>query len=160
MSDQDLHTLLRLLDTMNDHFDRIISDQEFLHLAASARDSLSPSAAHDPALATAVRTLSVLLGTAKDDPLPAEAYGNLRFALADLEKLRKRRHPTKPANELLTQDTSDSSDPDAAPGIVGSGERPGASGSGLRVIDGASTRVCMGQGVTSGTGLTVEPVVT
>jgi hypothetical protein len=106
MSDQDLHTLLRLLDTMNDHFDRIISDQEFLHLAASARDSLSPSAAHDPALATAVRTLSVLLGTAKDDPLPAEAYGNLRFALADLEKLRKRRHPTKPANELLTQDTS------------------------------------------------------
>jgi len=106
MSDEDLRTLLRLLDTMDDHFDQRITDQEFLHLATSARDSLSPSAAHDPALATAVRTLCALLGPAKDDPLRAEPYGNLRFALADLEKLRKRRHPTKPANELSTQDTS------------------------------------------------------
>ena len=30
MSDEDLRTLLRLLDTMDDHFDQRITDQEFL----------------------------------------------------------------------------------------------------------------------------------
>jgi hypothetical protein len=80
---------------MDDHFDQKISDREFLHLAASARDSLTLSAVHDPALATAVRALYAL-STVKDDPFPAEPYGNLRLALADLEKFRKRRHPTKP----------------------------------------------------------------
>jgi hypothetical protein len=93
-SDQNLRTLLRLLDTMDDHFDRKISDQEFLPLAIAARESLRPSAAHDPDLTAAVRALDVLLSAAKDDSLPAEPYGNLRLALAGLEEFRDRRHPT------------------------------------------------------------------
>jgi hypothetical protein len=72
VSDQDLRTLLRLLDTMDDHFDRQISDQEFLRLAASATDSQSPSAPHDPALAAGFRALDALLTAAKDDQLPPE----------------------------------------------------------------------------------------
>ena len=101
MSDRDLRTLLQLLDTMDDHFDQKISDQEFLHLAISARESLRPSAAHDPALATAIRALYVLLSTVKDDPLLAEPYGNLRLALADLEEFRKRRHPTNSCQGII-----------------------------------------------------------
>lgn len=50
----------------------------------------------DPALATAVHALYALLSTAKDDPLPAGPCGSLRLAIAGLEKLRKRRNPTKP----------------------------------------------------------------
>jgi hypothetical protein len=89
VSDPDLRILLRLLDTMDDHFDRRISDEEFLRLAASAHDSLSASAAHDPRLAAAVRALEILLNGAKGDPLPAEpTYDELRFALAGLEELR------------------------------------------------------------------------
>jgi hypothetical protein len=88
VSGQDLRILLRLLDTMDDHFDRRISDQELLRLSASARDSLTPTAAHDPSLAAAVRALDVLLSAAKGDPLPLEPYGDLRIALADLEELR------------------------------------------------------------------------
>jgi hypothetical protein len=89
VSDSDLRILLRLLDAMDDHFDRRISDQEFLRLADSAQDSLSASAAHDPGLATAVRALEILLSGTKGDRLPAEpTYDELRFALADLEELR------------------------------------------------------------------------
>jgi hypothetical protein len=47
VSGQDLRILLGLLDAMDDHFDRRISDQEFLRLSASARDSLTPPAALD-----------------------------------------------------------------------------------------------------------------
>jgi hypothetical protein len=85
---QDLRILLQLLDADDDHFDRRISDQEFLRLSASARDSLTPSAAHDPGLAAAVRALDALLSAAKTDPLPAGPHGDLRTALADLEDLR------------------------------------------------------------------------
>ncbi len=89
MNGQDLRILLRLLDTMDDHFDRRISDQEFLRLAASARNSLTPPAAHDLSLAAAVHALDILLlSAAQGDPLVAEPYGNLRVALADLEELR------------------------------------------------------------------------
>jgi hypothetical protein len=88
VNSQDLRILLRLLDADDDHFDQRISDQEFLRLSASARDSLTPSAAHDPGLAPAVRALEVLLSAAKDDPLPAKLHGDLRTALADLEEFR------------------------------------------------------------------------
>ena len=88
MSGQDLHTLLRLLDTMDDHFDLKISDQEFLRLAASARDSLDLSAVHDPGLAAAIHALDALLSAPVADPLPAKLYWFLRIALADLEELR------------------------------------------------------------------------
>jgi hypothetical protein len=88
VSGQDLRTLLRLLDAMDDHFDRRTTDQEFLRLAASARAALTPPAAHDPALSAAVRALDALLHAPKAGPLPAEQYGNLRHALADLEDLR------------------------------------------------------------------------
>jgi hypothetical protein len=88
MSDQDLRVLLRLLDSMDDHFDQKISDQEFLRVAGAALDSLDPSAAHDPGLAVAVRTLDVLLSAARADPLPAEpTYDDLRLALANSEEL-------------------------------------------------------------------------
>jgi hypothetical protein len=80
--------LLRLLDAMDDHFDRRIPDQEFLRLAASARAALTPPAAHDPAMSAAVRALDVLLHAPKAGPLPAEQYANLRHALADLEDPR------------------------------------------------------------------------
>ena len=86
MSQQDRRSLGRLLDAMDDHFDRRISDQEFLRLAASTRDSLSPPAGHEPGMAAAVRALENLLRTASGDPLPAELYGNLRHALAELEE--------------------------------------------------------------------------
>jgi hypothetical protein len=86
VNDQDLRILLRLLDKMDDHFDHKISDREFLLLAAFARDSLSPSAAHDQGLAAAVRALDAHLTAAANDPAPAET--DLRFALADLEELR------------------------------------------------------------------------
>jgi hypothetical protein len=88
VSGQDLRILLRLLDADDDHFDQRISDQEFLRLAASARGSLTPSAAHDPGLAAAVHALDVFLGAAKADPLAAWPHGDLRTALADLEDLR------------------------------------------------------------------------
>ena len=88
MSGDDLRILLRLLDADDDHFDQRISGQEFLRLSASARDSLTPSAAHDPGLAAAVHALDVFLSTAKTDPLPAGPHGDLRTALADLEDLR------------------------------------------------------------------------
>ena len=86
MSDSERHILLRLLDAMDDHFDRRISDQEFLRLAAAARDSLEPSAAHDPGLAASARALEDFLSAASDDPPPAGPYGNLRSALAELEE--------------------------------------------------------------------------
>jgi hypothetical protein len=88
VTSQDLRILLRLLDADDDHFDQRISDQEFLRLSASAWDSLTPSAAHDPGLAPAVRALDALLSAAKGDPLPAGPHGDLRTALADLEDLR------------------------------------------------------------------------
>jgi hypothetical protein len=88
VSSQDLLTLLRLLDADDDHFDRRISDQEFVRRAACARDSLTPSAAHDPGLAAAVRALDTLLNAPKSDPLPPKLHGDLRTALADLEDLR------------------------------------------------------------------------
>ena len=86
VSQQDRRSLGRLLDAMDDHFDRRISDQEFLRLAASTRDSLNPPAGHEPGMAAAVRALENLLRTASGDPLPAELYGNLRLALAELEE--------------------------------------------------------------------------
>jgi hypothetical protein len=86
VSDQDRCCLLRRLDAMDEHFDRRISDQEFLRKAASARDSLDLSAAGDPALLAAVRALQDFLSPGKDTPLPSGAYGNLRFALAELEE--------------------------------------------------------------------------
>lgn len=85
MNHQDHRAFLRLLDAMDDHFDRRISDREFLNMAAHTRDSLNPSAAHDPELAAAVRSLEELLSAEKEDALPTEAYDNLRFALAELE---------------------------------------------------------------------------
>jgi hypothetical protein len=88
VSGPDLRALLRLLDAMDDHFDRRISDQEFLCLAASARAGLTPPAVNDPALSAAVRALDALLSARKAGPLPAERYANLRHALADLEDLR------------------------------------------------------------------------
>jgi hypothetical protein len=88
VSSQDLRILLRLLDADDDHFDQRISGHEFLRLAASARDSLTPSAARDPGLAAAVRALDALLNAAKGDQLPAGPHGDLRIALADLEDLR------------------------------------------------------------------------
>jgi len=89
VNDQDLRILLGLLDTMDDHFDRPISGQEFLRLAASARSSLTTTAANNPGLAAAVHALDVVLQSAANgDPLVAEPYGNLRIALADLEELR------------------------------------------------------------------------
>ena len=88
MTRQDLLTLLRLLDADDDHFDRRISGQEFLLRAASARNSLTPSAAHDPGLAAAVRALDALLSAESDSPLPAELQADLRTALADLEEFR------------------------------------------------------------------------
>jgi hypothetical protein len=86
VSDQDRRSLVRLLDAMDDHFDRRISDQDFLRLAASTRDSLSKSAVDDPGLAVSVRALEDFLSAASDDPLPVDLYGNLRFALAELEE--------------------------------------------------------------------------
>jgi hypothetical protein len=86
VSQQDRRYLVRLLDAMDDHFDRRISDQEFLRLAPSTRDSLHPPAGHEPGMAAAVRALEDLLSTASGDPLPAELYGNLRVALAELEE--------------------------------------------------------------------------
>ena len=80
--------MLRLLDADDNHFDRRISDQEYLRRAASARNSLTPSAAHDLSLAAAVRALDALLSAESDSPLPAELQADLRTALADLEGLR------------------------------------------------------------------------
>jgi hypothetical protein len=88
VSEQGLRTLLRLLDAMDDHFDQKISDHEFLTQAASARDILKPSPVDDPLLVTAARALEDFLTAARGDPLPAEPYGNLRSALAELEELR------------------------------------------------------------------------
>jgi hypothetical protein len=88
VSGQDLRTLLRLLDAMDDHFDQKISDHELLRQAASARGSLNPSPAHDPRRPAAVRALEDFLSTATSDRLPAEPYENLRLALAELEELR------------------------------------------------------------------------
>jgi hypothetical protein len=99
VSDPDLRALQRLLDTMDDHFDQKISDREFLQLASAARDSLSPAAARDPALAAAVRALHALLSAAS--PPPAEPYGNLRIALAGPEKFRKRRHPSNTCQGII-----------------------------------------------------------
>jgi hypothetical protein len=42
----------------------------------------------NPGLAAAARAPNVLLRAAKGDPLPLEPHGDLRIALADLEKLR------------------------------------------------------------------------
>lgn len=71
---------------MDDHFDRRISDQEFLRLAASTWDVLDPSAVHDPGLAVAVHVLEDFLSAARSDLLPVEFYGNLRLSLAELEQ--------------------------------------------------------------------------
>jgi hypothetical protein len=86
VSDQNRRSLLRLLDAMDDHFDSRISDEEFLRLAASARDSLNPSAMHDPGLAVSVRALEDFLSAAEGDALPVEPHADLRLALADLEE--------------------------------------------------------------------------
>jgi len=86
VSDQDRSSLVWLLDAMDDHFDRRISDQDFLRLAASIRASLSPSAANDPGMAVSVRAFEDFLSAASGDPLPVDLYGNLRFALAELEE--------------------------------------------------------------------------
>jgi hypothetical protein len=94
VSDQDRRCLLRLLDAMDDHFDRRISDQEFLRKAASTRDSLNLPAADDPALPAAVRALEDFLSAGKDSPLPVGSYDNLRFALAELEEPSKGSRPS------------------------------------------------------------------
>jgi len=86
VSDQDRRSLVRLLDAMDDHFDRRISDQDFLRLAASTWDSLNSSTVNDPGLAISVRALEDFLSAASGDPLPVELYENLRFALAELEE--------------------------------------------------------------------------
>lgn len=88
VSDTDRRCLLRLLDAMDEHFDRRISDREFLRQAASARDALDRPAAcgRDPALTAAARALEDFLRAAKGSPLPAGPYGGLRFALAELEE--------------------------------------------------------------------------
>lgn len=49
------------------------------------RDSLSPSPEHDPDQAVAVHALEDFLFAAEGSPLPSELYGNLRFALGELE---------------------------------------------------------------------------
>lgn len=86
VSDQDRRSLLRLLDAMDDHFDRRISDEQFLSRAASTRDSLNSPAAHDPGVAASIRALEELLNATKGEPLPTEAYDDLRIALAELEE--------------------------------------------------------------------------
>ena len=50
VSDQDRRSPLRLLDAMDDHYDRRISDQELVSLAAYTRDSLNQSIAYNPGL--------------------------------------------------------------------------------------------------------------
>lgn len=70
MRRQDLYSLLRLLDAMDDHYDRKISDDEFMRMAASTRDSLAPSAGRDPDLAASVRALEDFLSGARTGPLP------------------------------------------------------------------------------------------
>jgi len=86
VSDQDRRSLLWLLDAMDDHSDSRITDQQFLHLAASAREFLTPSGVHDPGLAGSVRALEDFLSAAGGGALPVEPYANLRLALADLEE--------------------------------------------------------------------------
>jgi hypothetical protein len=86
VSHENRRSLLWLLDAMDDHFDSRITDQQFLHLAASARDSLDPSAAYDPGLAVSVRALDNFLSAAGGDALPVEPYEHLRLALADLQE--------------------------------------------------------------------------
>jgi hypothetical protein len=89
MSGQDLRILLRLVDAMDDRFDGRIFDCELLRLAASALNSLNPSASYDPGLAAAVYAVAALLNAATGNPRPAEpTYYDLRSALADLEELR------------------------------------------------------------------------
>ena len=73
------------LDAVDDHLDRRISDQEFLRMARLTQDSLNPPADHKPGVAAAVRALEDFLSAANGDTLPAELYGNLRLALAELE---------------------------------------------------------------------------
>jgi hypothetical protein len=85
VSDQDRRSLVRLLDAMDDHFDQLISDQEFLCLAASTRESLMPSAVHDAGLAASVRALDNFL-RASEEPLAVEPYGSLRLALSELDE--------------------------------------------------------------------------
>lgn len=85
MNDQDRRALLRLLDAMDDHFDQRISDQEFVRLAASTRDSLHQAAEGGDEQALSVRALEDFLGGVTGGRLPVDLYGNLRIALADLE---------------------------------------------------------------------------
>jgi hypothetical protein len=85
VSHRDRRFLVRLLDAMDDHFDRRISDQEFLRMAALTQDPLNPPGDHEPGMAAAVRALEDFLSAASGDTLPAELYGNLRLALAELE---------------------------------------------------------------------------
>jgi hypothetical protein len=88
---QDRHFLLSLLDAMDDHFDRRISDHDFRRLATSARNSLMPQDLHDPDLAAAIEALDGFLITTQEGqaPMPRydtiEIFGTLRCALADLE---------------------------------------------------------------------------
>jgi hypothetical protein len=87
VSDQDHRSLLRLLDAMDDHFDRKISEQEFLRRAGLTRDSLDPSAGRNPGPAVSVRALEDFLSAAEGNLLPVELYDDLRLALAGLEEL-------------------------------------------------------------------------
>lgn len=80
--------MLRLLDAMDDHYDQRISDQEFIRLAASTRNSLESPAEYAPDIAVAVRALENFLSAATGGRLPLDLYGDLRLALADLEERR------------------------------------------------------------------------
>jgi hypothetical protein len=82
---QNIRVLLQLLDAMDDHYDGKISDDEFMRTAASTRDSVALSAAHDPDLAVSVRVLQEFLSRARTGMLPRRLYGELRIALTDLE---------------------------------------------------------------------------
>jgi hypothetical protein len=69
---------------MDDHFDRRISDEQFVLQAVSVRDSLAPAAIGDPSTAPAVRALDDFLKAARGGPLPLDLYGALRRGLANL----------------------------------------------------------------------------
>jgi CDGSH-type Zn-finger protein len=82
--DRDLQSLLRILDLMDDHFDRRVSDEQFVLQAVATLESLDPVARDDPDLAAAVHALEGFVNAARGAPLPLDLYGALRFALADL----------------------------------------------------------------------------
>ena len=80
------HLLLHLLDLFDDHFDGRISDRELVrHVDATLRALPTPPA-RDPDVAAAVDALAVFASAAGQGSVPAGLYGNLRLALAELER--------------------------------------------------------------------------